>query len=238
MKTRFSLPGSLNLVSSKLLIAVTIGIALGAAGAKAVPSSSSASSAENSKANIAITTIKDEGKLDPSFAEMKEQMQRLEDEIKELRSAVPFGNMLRRTNPWWEMSGANLESFFPTMDLMQSAFEHSWHTNSFPRINAREEGDQVEVSAEVPGMDQKDLELTITDHSVILKGKREFKEDKNENESKHKRGFESFTQSIQLPAKIQTDKAVAALEKGILKITAQKKNDKETDERKLSIKTE
>lgn len=238
MKTLFNLNGSRNLVNPKLLTALVVGIVMGAAAAKAVPSSSSAGAAHNSKSNIPIAISKEEKNIDPSLAEMKEQMQRLEEEVRELRSAMPFPSSPHRLTPWWSaVGGPTIDSFFPNIDLIQSAFEHSWRS-TLPKIEAREIGDTVEVRAEVPGVDQKDLELTVTERSVILKGKKEYSADENAGSAKQKSGFETFTQSIQLPAKIQTDKAVAELEKGILKISAPKKNDKATEERKLSIKTE
>jgi len=92
-----------------------------------------------------------------------------------------------------------------------------------PHVDVVERDDEVFVKAELPGVDKDDMEITMTDNSVTIKGstKAEEKEEKgNYRRREISRG--SFSRTISLPSEVNTDKAKAKFKHGVLKLTIPK----------------
>lgn len=111
-------------------------------------------------------------------------------------------------------------------DMMDRLFEDSFvRTRSgsmLPRagdlaVDLVETKDDVVVKATLPGVKPEDVELTITGDTLSISGEtKEEKETKDENYIRRERRYGSFSRSIQLPAGLQTDKAEASFENGVL----------------------
>lgn len=97
--------------------------------------------------------------------------------------------------------------------------------------------DAIVVKAEIPGVEPKDIDVTISGDVLAIKGEKE-KQKENKDEKYHYieiyRG--SFERSFLLPAEIQSDKADAAFDKGILTITLPKTAEAETKDIKTEVK--
>lgn len=95
-----------------------------------------------------------------------------------------------------------------------------------PLIDIVDRGKELEVAAELPGVDRKDIELSIDGRSLSLKAKTGF-EKKEEKEKEgyyyHERNYSSYYRTIPLPAEVIADKANAEFKNGILRITMPKK---------------
>jgi HSP20 family protein len=92
-----------------------------------------------------------------------------------------------------------------------------------PSADIKETDKEVVISAELPGIDEKDISVEIEDHSLVIRGKREFeKETKKEDYRRIERSYGSFYRSFALPASADVDKIKAVHEKGLLKITVPK----------------
>ena len=88
-----------------------------------------------------------------------------------------------------------------------------------PRVNVSEKDGVILVEAEVPGLESKDLDVSVTDNVLTLKGEhREEKEEKDKEMIRREFSRSSFQRSIALPARVQADKAEASFDKGILKL--------------------
>jgi len=88
-----------------------------------------------------------------------------------------------------------------------------------PRVNVAEKDGVIHVEAEVPGLESKDLDVSVTDNILTLKGEhREEKEDKGKETIRKEFSYNSFQRSIALPARVQADKAEASFDKGILRL--------------------
>ncbi|PCC71659.1 HSP20 family protein [Nannocystis exedens] len=88
---------------------------------------------------------------------------------------------------------------------------------NYPTLSVSDCGDSVMVRAEVPGLDAKDVELTVEGNILTLRGeKREETRDENENYFYHERSFGSFIRRIELPCHVDSNNADAHLEKGVL----------------------
>ncbi len=107
-----------------------------------------------------------------------------------------------------------------------------------PNIDVSESDDSVTVSAELPGMDEKDIHVEITDDLLTIRGERnEEKEEKNKNWVQREQHYGAFHRTLVLPAEIATDKAKAKFRKGVLTVTAPKLKQKETQKKAIKIET-
>lgn len=93
-----------------------------------------------------------------------------------------------------------------------------------PSVDIYETENALVLTAELPGLDEKDIEIKIEDNTLTLRGERKFeKETKEENYHRLERSYGSFYRSFTLPNYIDQDKIQAEHENGILKITMPKK---------------
>lgn len=108
-----------------------------------------------------------------------------------------------------------------------------------PRVNLSETEAALEVEVELPGIDEKDVDLTITDDQLRVKAER-----KEEHEEKKKdyhlveRSFGAFERVIALPFAVDPDKAKASFVKGVLTVTLPKPPQASSRTRKIEVKGE
>lgn len=95
----------------------------------------------------------------------------------------------------------------------------------------------IEVSAELPGVDVKDINVTLRHGLLTVKGeKHEEKEEKAEDYHLVERSYGSFSRSLTLPADVNEDKVDAKFEKGVLKISLTKASGSQSKGHKIEIK--
>jgi len=129
------------------------------------------------------------------------------------------------------------DDFFRGFDIA-SFNDESWGTFS-PSIDVREDGKALTVQVELPGMDEKDVEILLTDNTLTIKGEK--KEEKGEKDKDYyhlERTFGAFHRVISLPEGIDSQKADAIFKKGILKISLPKTEEVKTKGKKIEIKSE
>lgn len=91
------------------------------------------------------------------------------------------------------------------------------------RINLAETDNEVTVTAEVPGIDPKDVDIKVSGNMLTIQGeKKEEKEDKKKNYHYVERSYGSFHRSIQLPTSVDPSKVDASYKDGILTVTLAK----------------
>lgn len=105
----------------------------------------------------------------------------------------------------------------------------------FPPINVSEDPDNIYATAELPGVQAEEIDITIEEESLLIKGKRKTISHE-EGASFHRREREGgdFNRKISLPTRIAPDKVTARTKDGILKITMPKAE--EVKPRKIDIK--
>jgi HSP20 family protein len=92
-----------------------------------------------------------------------------------------------------------------------------------PAIDIVEKDNEILITAEIPGIDQKDLEVDLAGGVLTIKGeKKEEREEKGENYHRVERSFGSFSRSFTLPSEVQEDKVEAKYKDGILSLTLPK----------------
>jgi HSP20 family protein len=103
-----------------------------------------------------------------------------------------------------------------------------------PSVDIFETEKELVLTAEIPGIDEKDVEIKIEDNTLSLKGERKFeKETKEENYHRIERSYGSFYRAFTLPNSIDPDRIQATHENGVLKITMPKRD--ELQPRKVKI---
>ena len=76
------------------------------------------------------------------------------------------------------------------------------------------------IKAELPGLDPKDVEITIEGETLVLRGEKKFEdEEKKDDYHRIERSYGAFSRVIPLPGKVQEDTVKARFEKGVLTIT-------------------
>ena len=95
-----------------------------------------------------------------------------------------------------------------------------WSEELVPSIDVRETDTDLIVEADLPGMDEKDVSVTLNNGVLTLKGeKKSEREEKEEDYHLMERSYGSFQRSFRLADTIDPDKVTAAFDKGVLKIT-------------------
>jgi len=114
------------------------------------------------------------------------------------------------------------------------------HTATFsPKVDVTESDKEIRVSAELPGMDEHDIDITLNHDFLTIKGeKREENEDKGKDYYRMERSYGSFCRSIPIPVEIETDKVKASFRKGILTIKIPKSQKSIEEKKKITVKTE
>ena len=107
-----------------------------------------------------------------------------------------------------------------------------------PSIDVKENDKEFIIKAELPGVEEKDIDVTVTNDAVTIKGeKKEEKEDKDKNYYYMERSYGSFCRVIPLEAEIDSGKAEARFKNGILDIKIPKNQSAKAKGTKVSIKT-
>lgn len=152
--------------------------------------------------------------------------------------------------PWWRtmLHDPDADWLVRNFDVMSSNPEKNW---SFPvglgayipRLDTSETADAFEITAEVPGIDDKNLDVTVTDDLVTIKGDK--KSETTHKALKDGTGFQaierlygSFERTVALPCKVQSENAQASLKNGVLTIVVPKNHSAQNDGKKLTIKSE
>lgn len=108
-----------------------------------------------------------------------------------------------------------------------------------PRVDVSETDREVKITAELPGMDDKDIDVSISKDMLTIKGeKKEEKEDKGKDYYRSERSYGSFSRTIPLPSEIDTDKVKAEFKKGVLTVTVPKTAEAIKETKKIPIKAE
>ena len=123
------------------------------------------------------------------------------------------------------------DRFFEGWPFRLSAEEGTW----VPSVDVSETAKEVIVKAELPGMDAKEIDVSVRGEILTLRGERkQEKEEKGENSRRVERRYGSFSRSIQLPTEVDSNKVDATYRDGVLKIIMPKT--KEAATTKIEVK--
>jgi len=142
----------------------------------------------------------------------------------------PFSSLQRRMNSLFD-------DFFTGFDIAPRSLAASGFGAFAPSIDVKEGENDFIIRAELPGVEEKDIEINIAGDAVTIKGeKKEAKEDKGENYYYMERSYGSFNRVIPIASEMDADKAWAIFKNGVLSITIPKKQSVETKGIRIPIK--
>lgn len=115
-------------------------------------------------------------------------------------------------------------------------FDQPW-TSFSPRLDVVENDKQLQISVELPGLDEKDFQVSLSHHQLTISGqKKEEKEQKGQNYYRMERSYGSFQRTVPLPDGVDESNVQATFKQGVLTITLPKTQVIE-ERKKIAIKT-
>jgi HSP20 family protein len=129
---------------------------------------------------------------------------------------MPFSRASFDVEPFWRM-------------------ETTW--SNIPAVDVAEKDNAYEITAELPGIDEKNIEVKLAQGMLTIKGEKS--EDKEETEKDYyvsERRYGSFQRSFRIPDGVDADKIAATFQKGVLTVTLPKKAEAQKSEKKVEIK--
>jgi HSP20 family protein len=95
--------------------------------------------------------------------------------------------------------------------------------NIVPKIDISETDKAIEVSAEMPGLERKDIDISIEDDTLTIRGEKKIEEDQKDKNVQHsERTYGVFVRMLQLPPGVDPSSVEATMSNGVLKITIPK----------------
>ena len=139
--------------------------------------------------------------------------------------------------------------FSPMQDRLNRLFRESYNperpeealttTSIAPPVDIYEDEHNITLKIEVPGIDEKDIDVRIEGNTLTVHGERKLeKEEKEENFRRVERHYGSFTRSFTLPGSVDPGQVSADYDKGVLKIKLPKKAEAKPQQIKVSIRGE
>ena len=154
-----------------------------------------------------------------------------------LQAWTPFANLRQEMDRLFEDFG---KGFFAS-PFRPFEFEPVWSrataVASAPAVDIAESDKAYEITAELPGMDEKNIEVKVANGGLTIKGER--KEEKEQKEKDYyisERSYGSFERYFRIPEGVDIDKIEANLKNGVLKVVLPKKAEAQKPEKKVEIK--
>jgi len=151
----------------------------------------------------------------------------------------PFESLRREVDRLFE----NFDQGFLWSPFQRTGFDFTpfWQQEigfgATPAVDIVETDDAYEVSAELPGIDEKNIEVSLVDGSLTIKGE---KEERSDEEKKgyylHERHFGSFERRFRIPESVDPDRIEARFRKGVLTVTLPKKPEARKPAKKIEVK--
>ena len=112
----------------------------------------------------------------------------------------------------------------------------SWTDASEPRIDVAETDNDIQITAELPGVDEKDVDVTLSNGVLTVKGeKRAEKEEKGKEYRMVERSYGSFARSIPLPFEVDPEAVDAKFKKGVLTVILPKPAEARVETKKIEV---
>ena len=162
-----------------------------------------------------------------------------EEKKTELQTWRPFEDLRREVGRLFE----DFERGSWRLPFHRSAFdigpfwrrEMSWGAK--PAVDIVEKDNAYELTADLPGLDEKNIEVKLANGGLTIKGeKQEEKEEKKKDYYLHERHVGSFERCFRVPEGVDTDKIEANFKKGVLTVTLPKTPEAQKAEKKITVK--
>jgi HSP20 family protein len=143
-----------------------------------------------------------------------------------LRSLIPVGrsrDIARRdVSPFMSLQ-REIDRLFEDFTRGFPSFPSVGGQELMPAMDVTETDKEIEISAELPGLEEKDVQINVADDVLTIRGeKKSERDDKGKDYHLVERSYGSFYRSLQLPAGADADKIKASISKGVLKVVVPK----------------
>lgn len=123
-----------------------------------------------------------------------------------------------------------------TLDV-EPFWRREWALTSAPAVDVVETDKSYEITAELPGMDEKDIEVKLANGGLTIKGeKHEEKEEKEKDYYLHERHYGAFERTFRMPDGIDADKIEASFKKGVLTVVLPKTTEAQSAAKQIPVK--
>jgi HSP20 family protein len=150
----------------------------------------------------------------------------------------PFESLRREVDRLFEDFTVN--PFRLPLRRPELGLEPFWQPDSWvaqPPIDLVEQDKAFQMTAEMPGLDEKNIEVNVANGVLTIKGqKEEEKVEKKEDFHLRERRFGSFARSVRIPETVDADKIEASFKNGVLKVTLPKKLEAQKPVKKIEVK--
>ena len=149
-----------------------------------------------------------------------------------------FTRSLTRWDPFLELSAQKdrMTRLFRELYSPEGPEETLTTTTFAPPVDVYEDEHNITLKIEVPGIDEKDIDVRMENNTLTVHGERKFeKEEKEENFCRVERQYGSFTRSFTLPSSVDAEHVSAHYDKGVLKIDLAKKAEAKPKQIKVNV---
>ncbi len=152
-----------------------------------------------------------------------------------LRSWHPFESLHREIDRLFDDFGTGMwPSSFRRSFFDMEPFRGN---GGLPAVDVTETDKAYEITAELPGLDEKNIDVKLANGMLTIKGeKQDEREEKKPNYYRRERSFGSFERSFQVPDGVDLDKVDASFKKGLLTVTLPKSAEAQKAEKKITVK--
>jgi len=106
----------------------------------------------------------------------------------------------------------------------------------WPQVDVTETDKEIKVCAEIPGVDPKDIDVSVEDGRLTITGEKKYEREQNEKDQyRMERSYGAFERTIALPAEVDESKAKAEFKKGVLRLTLPKRPGAASRRKKIPV---
>ena len=144
---------------------------------------------------------------------------------------------IRSRSDWLYPFEREMSRLFDDFWLSPFAEKEPWTSSYLPAVNVRENDGQVIAEVELPGMSEKDIDVTVNRDTLRISGEKKQKEEtKEENYYCMESSYGSFDRLVDLPVEVDEEKAEAQFNKGVLTVKMPKSQEAKTKSKKIPVK--
>jgi len=142
-----------------------------------------------------------------------------------LKSLIPVGRqrgLAGADNPFLSLQ-SQIDRLFEDFTRGFPTFSGGMTNVTLPTMDVAETDKEIEITAELPGLEEKDVQINVADNVLTIRGeKKAEKEQKDKNYRLVERSYGAFERSLELPDGIDADAIKANIDKGVLKVVVPK----------------
>jgi len=152
-----------------------------------------------------------------------------------LKSLIPIGRDRSVASPFMSLQH-EIDRLFEDFSRGFPTIAGNGATALMPSMDVTETDKEIEITAELPGLEEKDVQINIADNILTIHGeKKAEKEQKDKNYRLVERSYGSFERTLELPEGVNVDAIKANISKGLLKVTVPKPAP--TQAKKIEVKS-